>query len=57
MEFWTILPIDFAGVGGQAVTQEEGAPTFRATTTCPFNWEWIALAFVAGALTVYLARK
>jgi hypothetical protein len=55
--WFDILYIDVAGLGGQAVTQEQGAPTFRATTDCPFNWEWIALAFVAGALTVYLARK
>lgn len=52
MEFWYLPIIDTSNLGGSSTP-----PTFRTTTDCPFNWEWIALAFVAGALVVYYARK
>lgn len=52
MNEWTTLPyIDFSGIGQQE------QPVFRSGVDCPFNWEWIALAFVAGALLVYYAKR
>jgi hypothetical protein len=54
MDNW--INIDLTGLWDAAPT-DPNAPTFHATTTCPFDWPKVTAAFLAGALLVYLLKK
>jgi hypothetical protein len=59
MDYWTI---DLSGIFGPdanppADQLDPNAPTFHATTDCPLDWPKMTVAFLAGALLVYLLKK
>lgn len=56
MDYWTI---DLSGIFDQAPADQldPNAPVFHATTTCPMDWPKMTIAFLTGALLVYLLKK